>query len=396
MYDVSATFLDTVRNGGGEWYGYVEAFYNGALITLPDGSTRLPLRVDGQNQVGVDGSTPGVRRTGGLTLAKQPGLWNLLAPLGTELKAYTGIRYLSGDTEVVPQGVFVVDTQQMDVTPSGDLQITAPDRWVKIQRAKFLAPRASVPTQTLRQAIATLITEVVGGSVTDTSTSTATVGAQTWDQDRAQAIQDMATAGSLDVFFDRDGNPVIRDAPVLQSSAVWSVDAGPDGAMITADRQRDRQRTYNMIVLTGTPNDGTAPFGPWVVWDNNPNSPTYAGPGGPGGLGSVPLPSTAGPFGQVPMFYSSPLIRSTSQATAVGQTLLAKVSGLNAQVNATSVPNVALDDGDTVEFTFPRERRDLARASERHIVDTLTVPLVFHKNALQMTTRSTVADIPGA
>lgn len=397
MYSVSAEFLDAIRTGGGARYGYIEAYTGSTKITLPDGSTRLPLKADGRNEIAVDGSTPGVRRTLTATVAKTPGLWDLLAPTGTELRAYTVIRYPSGATETVPQGVFVVDSQQLDYTPSGDLSITAPDRWVRIQRARFLVPRASSASFTLRQQIAALITEVVGGSVTDTGTSTATVGAQSEDRDRAGWIQKMTTAGSLDVFFDRSGNPVIRDAPVLQASGVWSVDAGPGGVLVSANRQRDRQRTRNIVVVHGTANNGTAPFAPQAVWDNNPSSPTFAGGGsGSGAVSTVPAASGAGPFGQVPFFYSSPLLATTAQAIAAGQTLLAKMTGLNAQVNAASVPNVALDDGDTITVIFPRERWDLKRATERHLVETLTVPLVWHKNPLQIGTRSTVADIPEA
>lgn len=394
MYSVSAAFLGAIRSAF-EGYGYVQAYSGGSLITMPDGGTWLPLKADGTNQVAVDGSTPGVRRTLTMTLTKTPGLWDLLAPTGVELKAFTQIRYPSGATETVPQGVFVLDSQQMGYTASGDLSITAPDRWVKIQRARFLVPRASTSAFTLRQQIAALITEVVGGTVTDTGTSTATVGAQVWDRDRDKAIQDMATAGSLDVMFDRNGNPVIRDVPVLQATGVWTVDEGDGGAMVDANRQRDRQRTRNVVVVHGSANDGSALFNPAAAWDNNSLSPTYAGPGAGSGLvGDVPAASSAGPFGQVPYFYSSPLLRSTTQAQVVALTMLAKFTGLNAQVDLTSVPNIALDDGDTIEVTYPRERWDLARVSERHLVETLTVPLAWHKNPLKIGTRSTVADIP--
>jgi hypothetical protein len=391
MYAVSDLWLDVLRYGGGQWYGFVEAWLGGERITLDDGSTHLPLKVDGQNEVRVDGSTPGARRVLSITCPRLPGLWDALAPIGTELRAYTAMN-VAGSIEVVPQGVFDVDVQTLGYSASGDLQITAPDRWAKIQRASFLAPRAATVGATNKAMIATLLTEVVGGSASVETTSTATVPAQTWDRNRAGAIQDLAAAASLDVFFDRSGTPIIRDVPTLQASGVWTVDAGPSGVMVSADRQRDRQRTYNIVVVTSSRNDGVAPFAPQYVWDNNPLSPMYAGSGS-GASATPPSAGTAGPFGQRPFFYDSPLLLNTTQARAAGATILAKVSGLAAQLSLSSVPNTALDDGDTIEVVFPRERWDRQRVAERHIVDSMTVPLVWHKKPLTISTRSTVADL---
>src|SRR4051794_20989746 len=69
-------------------YGYVEGWRGGTQLTVEiDGrvTTRLPL-ADGS--IEVDGSTPGVRRTLSASFAPLPGLFDLLAPSGTELHAY--------------------------------------------------------------------------------------------------------------------------------------------------------------------------------------------------------------------------------------------------------------------------------------------------------------------
>lgn len=394
MYAVSASFLDALRVGGGAWYGYVEAWRGGSRVTLEDGSWRLPLRTDGQNQIQVDGSTPGVRRTLSLTLAPQVGLWEALAPIGTELHAYTAIRYPSGAVEVVPQGVFDVDVQALDYTSAGDLTITAPDRWQRVANARFFTPRSFASGTGVVSLVSSLLTAAVPG-VTPSIVSTSTVALpaeQTEDKDRAALIQRVLTAASLDCYFDRNGIPVIRDTPTIQSTPVWTVDAGSNGVLLGADRTRDRQRTYNIIVVTGERNDGTAPFAPQFVWDNNPASPTYAG-SGTGAGSSPPSSATAGPFGQRPRFFNSPLLKDAAQAQTAGRTLLAKVTGLNAQLGLSAVPNTALDDGDTVSVILPRERWDRPQQSERHIVDSMTVPLVWHRQPLQLSTRSTVADI---
>lgn len=420
MYPVSARFLDAIRAGGGRWYGYVEAWFAGEQLRIPDVEGRavatpvsgfgvqpfgvspfggsvtysfeqgvLPL-IDGA--VTVDGSTPGVRRVLNATFAPAPGLWDLLAPVGTELRAFTAIRFPDGTVETVPQGVFDVDVQSISYGADGKLVITAPDRWVRVQRARFLTPRQLGGDHFQRQ-IADLIEEVVPGvAVSDDTPLGGVIPPQTEDRDRAGFIEKVATAGSLDVYFDRTGVPVIRAAPALSTAPVWDVDAGDKGVLLSADRERNRQKTYNIVVVNGTRNDGASPFPTQYVWDNDPNSSTFAGPGT--GADSVPpAPLDAGPFGQRPFFYSSPLLEDAAQAQSAGASILNRVSGLAAQLTLSAVANPALDDGDTIRVTLPRERRDRLRPVERHITDRFTVPLVPHRNPQQIYTRSTVADV---
>jgi hypothetical protein len=397
MYEVTPQFLEAIRYPH-KAYGYVEAYYGGTLLTFPNeqgrSSTRLPLRTDGTNEVQVDSSTPGVRRTLTLTLAPIPGLWELLAPVGTEVRAYTVLEYLHGAQEIVPQGVFDIDVQRIGYAANGDLKLTAPDRWGRIQAARFLTPRASSAVSN-RVQISSLITEALapGFVVTDTSTSTAQVPSQTWDRDRDKAITDLAKAAALDVYFDRTGTPHIRDIPTLASGSVWTVDASASGVLIDASRERSRQKTFNIVVVSSPANpDGDDLFAPVYVWDNNPDSPTFAGTG-PGWSVTPPDLSTAGPFGQRPTFYSSPLITTQTQAIAAGQAILEQTTGLNAQLSLTASPNYALDDGDTISVQLPQERYDLPRPVERHIVDKFNVPLVPTRSPQQLSTRSTVADI---
>lgn len=390
---ISAQFLPALR-GSHTAYGYMEAWRNGARVAMDDGTTSLPILESGSNQVAVDASTPGVRRTLSGTLAPAPGLFELLAPTGTELRAFVSLRYPTGAVETVPQGRFDVDSQKVGYGTGGTLTLTAPDRWVRIQNARFLAPRASTPGATARAQIAALLLEALpaGTSVTDIATSTATVPAQTWDRDRDQAIQDLATAASLDVYFDRNGNPVIRDAPVLNPTApAWTVDAGANGVLLDASRERNRQKVYNLVVVNGSQVNGVAPFPTQYVWDANPTSATFAGSGSGSGP-TPPSPSTAGPFGQRPYFYTSPLLANAAQAQAAGATILSRVVAMAAQLSLTSAHNPALDDGDTITVILPAGRRGLAQPIESHLVTGMTVPLVPSLNAMPITTRSTRPD----
>jgi hypothetical protein len=378
---VTAAFLEAIR-GPHTAYGYVEAWRAGARLSYTtsagETATRLPL-LDGG--VPVDGGTPGTRRNLTVSLAREPGLWDVLAPVGVELRAYTVLEYLTGATEVVPQGVFPVDVQRVGYGPDGTLQLTAPDRWSIVQAALFPTPRRiGGGGATARAVITTLLTEALppGTAVADYSTSTVTVPVQTPDEDRAKTIEDIATAAALDVYFDRDGTPTIRDVPRLDTNrVVWSVDAGDVGVMTGADRERNRQSVRNMIALTSDRNDGTAPFVTQYVWDNDPASATYAGP-----------------MGQRVLRMSSPVWSTAQQAITAGQARLAQTTALASQLTLEAVPNPALDDGDTITAQLPPERWGQPRTVEWHLIDSLTVPLVPSKNAQTITTRSTRPDGP--
>jgi hypothetical protein len=397
VWAVSAAFLEAIR-GPHTAYGFVEAWRAGARLSYTtsagETATRLPL-LDGN--VPVDGGTPGTRRNLTVSLAREPGLWDVLAPVGVELRAYTALEYLTGATEVVPQGVFPVDVQRVGYGPDGTLQLTAPDRWATVHAALFPTPRKSGGGgATARAVITSLLTEALppGTTVADYSTSTVTVPVQTPDEDRAKTIEDIATAAALDVYFDRDGTPTIRDVPRLNPDrVVWTVDAGDVGVMTGADRERNRQSVRNLIVLSSDRNDGAAVWATQYVWDNDPTSATYAGPGT--GAGPTPPAATAaGPMGQRVLRMSSPVWSTAQQAITAGQARLAQTTALASQLTLEAVPNPALDDGDTITAQLPPDRWGQPRTVEWHLIDSLTVPLVPSKNAQTITTRSTRPDGP--
>ncbi len=365
MYAVSDTFLAALRNPHSVVVT-VEAWRSGSLV-----ASDLP--VEG-GQVTVDSGSR-VRRKLDLTLAPETALWDTLAPVGTELRVRRGIRYPNGETETVPLGVFDVDVQRLGYTPGGRLALTAPDRWVRVQRAQFETPTKPTAGTRISAEIARLVTQAVNVTPSNTASSTVNVPAVIWERDRDEAIGQLGKSIGAEAFFNPDGNVVIRDVPTLANPAVWLVDASASGVLLAADRERNRQRTYNVVIVASDRTDGQAPFAPQTVADNDTTSPTYVG----------------GPFGRVPYFFTSPLLTSAAQATAAGTTLLNRVRGLAAQLALESVVNPALDGGDVINVLLPPERADLPRPVERHIIDALTVPLTVD-GTQSITTRSTRPD----
>ncbi|MET0419316.1 MAG: DUF5047 domain-containing protein [Actinoplanes sp.] len=339
----------------------VDAYLGGDLLVED-----LPVA---SGSVNVNSGT-GVRRTLDLTVADR-GLWSALDVLGVELHPQRGIRYPSGAVEMVPLGVFSLDSQSISVGPDGGIQVrAAPDRWARVQRAQFEQPTPSIPTNLIRDEISRLVTGAVSGvTVTNTATSTNTVGPIVWDQDRAAAAVDLATSIAAEVYFDVAGNLVIANAPLLGQTPVWTVDASQSGVLLAGERVRDRARTYNVVVAYPSNLTGVPPYAPVIVVDNDPSSRTYVN----------------GPFGRVPYRYTSPAMTSSIQATAAATALLNRLKAVNAQLSVEAVVHPGLDRGDVITVLTPDG------VTEVHLVDSLTIPLDV-SGRQQITARSSRPD----
>ncbi|MGZ6780295.1 MAG: hypothetical protein ACXVGO_15030, partial [Mycobacterium sp.] len=362
-------YRDAVRNGGVSWTYLVSASRGGVPVA---GATDL--RPTGGSI--TDTSKPGVRWTLSLELAPSPGLYELLVPEGTRLSVTARATYLNRTSYDIPMGVYDVDSEQL-AEGGGVLSLTANDKWAIIQRARFMGPASSTRGLTVVAQIIALIRGALGVSepVTVNTTATTLVPSLTWDKDRAQTIIDLAQSIGAWVYFDRSGVATIDDIRTVGASADWLIDASPQGVLTSLTRQRSRSQTSNIVVVTSSASSGEL-FPVQYIWDNDPNSPTFAGAGA--GAGSVrPDPSTAGPFGQVPYFYDSPILPTVDAARKAGRAILARTVGLASQVSLGKVPNPAVQALDVIDVLPPRQRYDIARTLERHVVDTVTHPLLL-------------------
>jgi hypothetical protein len=351
VYPVSSTFLAALRSAH-TLSAHVDVYLAGSLVY-----SKLPF-ISGEVEVAAG---DGVRRKLSLTAPSHDpdgrNLWDVLSPLGTELRPYRGILYPGVATpELVPQGVLGVDAQSLTIGPGGTIAITAPDRWARVQRARFKVPVASVAGALVTAEIIRLVLGAVPGiSVTNTATSTEKVGPLVWERDRAQAITDLAISIGAEVFFDWTGSLVIRDAPKLSAAPIpWRVDASPTGVLLSGERSRSKERTYNIVVVASSNVDGSTPFPPQIVADTDPASPT-----------------NVAAMGEVPYFYSSPLINSAAAAQKAGRTLLNRVKGVAAQLDVESAVNPALDAGDVFYAVLPD------KTIERHLSASFGVPLTL-------------------
>lgn len=362
MLPVSATWTNAVT-GSHVVNTLVEAWYNGSKI-------RSMAVVDGSVSVDAGASQ---RRTYSATLAEQSAFPSMtdftgpLAPYGTIHKVWRGLWYPTGMTEWVQLGTFRLDSPVTPLEP-GTVRVTGSDLSRVVQEARFLAPTVSVTTNSIRAEIARLIRGSglgAGYPVVDTSGDTSLTPALTWDQDRWAAIQDLATGIGGEVVFGADGTALVQPVAQITDAVDWTVRATQ--IVITGERALDRSSTYNTIVATGERTDSVAPARA-VAQDTNPSSPTYVG----------------GPFGVVPAFYSSPVLTTNAAALKAANKILARTRGMARRLSFQCVPNPAVDVGDVLTFLMPD-----GTTSERHIVDTLQIPLGA-SGPMTVTTRTSV------
>lgn len=285
-----------------------------------------------------------------------------LLPYGNELFVERGILIATGKTEYVPLGYFRIWEVDQASVPTGDLRITAQDRMSAIIDARFTAPRQYAANANASTVVTDLVTEVLPHVTVDWQAVSGPLGRSVVSEDDRYAfLNDIVTSLGAVWFFREDGHLVVKPAPD-PTEPVYVVNGGRAGVLSAATRSVSRESVYNAVVASGEAADDTPPVTA-IAYDNNPDSPTY----------------WSGDFGQVPEFYSSPLLTSVSGAGSAAQSLLAQAIGLPYNLDFTMVPNPALEPLDVIRLIYPG-------FTETHVLDKVTIPLTS-SGAMSATTR---------
>lgn len=299
---------------------------------------------------------------------------DLLAPRGTELRIFKGL-YLPGlrSPELVPLGTLRIASPAIRRDEGGVvIDLKGYDRARAIQRTRFTAPysiAAGTPTTT---AIAGIITSRSGFPVNVTP-SASTTPALVFEQlgDPWDAVQSLARSDALEAFFDVMGTFVCRPVPdYAAQTPVWSYAPGELSLLLHDEREMSDENTYSGVIVTAE-RPGAAPIRV-EVWDTDPASPTYYDPANP----------AASTFGPVPYGYFSPSISTAAQATAAGQAIRSRVSGLIEQVEIGTAGHFGHDVGDVLAVTDPE-----TRLHGTHIVSRVTQPIRGGPMSLRMRSR---------
>lgn len=281
-----------------------------------------------------------------------------LSPFGFELAVRRGVDYLDGTTEMMPLGVFPIQTSKMSGV-SLIRDVSAMDRAQKVIDADFEDAYPIAAGTNFGTAIQAMINAGVPGLTYAFASTTFTTPALThaafsgrWTQ--AQA---MARSIGMELFFDGLGQCVMRPEPDVRSvTPVWTIAesvTGARGVLLSIDTEQSRQDTFNKVVMVGQNASNAAQYR-GIAFDNDPASPTYY----------------YGGFGKKPRQFSSALIGSQAQADQAAAATLTSQLGMAASLTLGAVPNPSLEPGDPILV-----KRALLGISEVHLADKIVTGL---------------------
>lgn len=274
---------------------------------------------------------------------------------GAEVTVERGITLAGGARMMAMLGRFRLEDAGRSI-PAGSLQITGWDASRQVIDERLLKPRRMAQATGVA-VIELLISEVHSGVTFDLSglTDTATIIPKHMvDRDRWAEVKRIGQLLAAEVYPTEANVWRIADVPDAQNDpAVWDIDAGATGVLVSVDHSVTREGACNIVVVTGEDSGGDADAAYGIARDTNALSPTYVN----------------GSFGQVARFFSSPHVKTDAQAARVAAAQLRDHLGLARQVSFTAVPNPALEVGDSIRLVLPDG------SSEKHVVDTLQIGL---------------------
>jgi hypothetical protein len=332
----------------------------------------LAMRVVG-GDVEYDASAE-IRSTGGVTVAEGwPNARDLrFAPYGSEVFLARGVETGAGGTLWAPMGYYRISKTAQSDASRGPLALDLDDRMATIIDSRFMQPRQWLTGTLVGDIINEVVLEVYPDAVIvwdDDSDESQLGRALIAEESRLEVIKTLAEGLGKIYYWDEIGRLVFRTIP-SETDVIWTVNAGPNGVMVQADRSLSRDGVYNALVVTGEGADDLEPVRA-VAINAQESSPTFFG----------------GPFGRVPRFYSSSFITTEEQAQGAAVNLLRQSLGAPYDVGLSAVPNPAVRPYDVIRVVYNDGTR------ETHIVDRVTIPLDVDSPINIATRQSTIIHV---
>lgn len=329
--------------------------------------TELPV-LDGEIEFNA---TADIRASGSIeVIGDWPTSQNLsLAPYGAEVFLSRGIDRGANGVLWAPMGYFRISEVTQADAAKGPLKLTLDDRMATIIDSRFLQPRQWMIGTTVGEIVDELILRIYPDAVIvfDDDSNLSELGRSLIvEESRYEMLMTLAEGLGKVVYWDELGQLVFRTIPD-EGDPIWSVKAGPGGAMVEADRSLSRQGVYNAVVVTGEGADDLMPVRA-VARDAQQSSPTFF----------------TGPFGRIPRFYSSPFITTQAQADNAARNLLQQSLGAPYDVGLSAFPNPAVRPFDVIRVVYDNGNREL------HVVQRATIPFNVTSPVKIATRESTV------
>ena len=276
-----------------------------------------------------------------------------LATYGAKLRISRGIDYGDGSQELVPLGVFRLDTVDGDVN-EGPVSLQGKDLSAIVADDKFTAPFKV--SGTVVGAVTALIQRSIPAADVISLIIDTPIGSRVFDieADPWAGAQEIAAAAGAEVYCNADGVFVIAALPnLLTTPPVWAIEATEGGVYISGNRAMTSDSVNNGVLARGENTSENVPPVSYLAVDDDPTSPTY----------------WDGPFGRRPKFISSSAYTTVNACAQAANAELAKSKAPNASGDITSLPNAALEPGDVLRVMHEDGSRELHQAAA------FTVPL---------------------
>lgn len=296
---------------------------------------------------------------------------SVFAPFGSELRAFRGVDYGDGSFEEWP--VFVGPIVDVGENDDGSVSISAQDQAVRVTRNKFIYPHSARPPRLVMDEMFDLIS---GGfpdaqfGVSDSFLDQ--LKANTWEEDRGRAIDELAESIGGFWYALADGRFVIRRDPVAALDPPSLRDlkvGGADGQLSTVLRARDADDLFNVVVARSESTEGVVPMRA-VAQDSDPASATWVG----------------GPYGQHVEHIELPNVASFGAVQSAARDALARGLSWTQTTAGRGVPDATIELGDVYDVV------QAGRVTVRQVVTDISMPLDLER---EMTLRMTSPGVAG-
>jgi hypothetical protein len=244
---------------------------------------------------------------------------------------------------------------------NGSVSVAANDLAADVVDAQFESPQSSVPTNTISTEFRRLVRDALSDAVFGTSDLTASlIPPLAWQNDRAQALDDMSATVAMLWYPLADGSFVQRLVPWTKPGQVAQVALadGTNAALGVNNAIADwtitvsRTGVYNSVTFASERQDGTAPKYA-TVRDLSATSPTYY----------------LGNFGRKPLLIQNQAALSQAQCLAAAQSSLKAATAITQVWDPVSiVPDASLELGDLIAM-------DAEGAASTQVIVGFTLPL---------------------
>lgn len=358
MYPVSSKFLEAIRQTG----------WRKTVVDIYKGNSPSPLFTDipvVSGTVTAD-RTSDTRRQGSIVVADASFITKV-GEWGSELVIRTGVVYPNRTEELVPLGRFRIEDHKWSEGSEDAVTIEFFDRAKAMIDTVHLLDRDY--SGKYGQAI---IQSLVSYSFPNSPTGSPTVtfdptlpngniklpGGSTYSSSHFDTCKSIAEAMGGEIFFDVLGDVQVKRIPSVTpytptSSAVWTVDSGPIGVMVGADRSISRTDTYNGVIVYGanSSNNKSRVYGEAYDSSSGPTNYYWS------------------QFGRKTLRVDNQALTTKEQCRLAATEKLIEVSALSKSVDFKSLRNPALDVGDIINVIF------LDGSNELHVIDSLSIPI---------------------